>query len=210
MPEMCFLTRACLRCLTSFLSIFVIMFYAPLLLALTGSLAFLVLYVLALIADTVAVVGFGHADGAKIRRDLSDKHLIDTRYGDLGGRGTFERDARGLIEFNGMREPDVENELIALFCDLPADALYFERLYGAFRYADDHAVNERAVKTVARVGFLFVVQRDHGKHAAFVFHVDRAFYLARERAFAPFYGDDAVFELNGDACGNRYRFFTDS
>ena len=81
--------------------------------------------VLALVADAVAVIRLGNADGAKVCRDLTDEHLVDARNDDVRLRGALDLDALGLSDFDGMGEPDVEDELVAALQPTPLTSRAF-------------------------------------------------------------------------------------
>ena len=72
------------------------------------------LHVLALVADTVAVIRLGHSDLSDVGSRLSDKLLADAGNGNFGKGRTFEFDAFGGKDLYGMGEADVEHQLAAL------------------------------------------------------------------------------------------------
>ena len=86
--------------------------FQELLLAFASRLAFLTLDYFIAVSDAVAVVGFGYSDFADIRSGLTDKSFIDARNDDFVYCGTFELDACGFGEVNGVRKAYVETILL--------------------------------------------------------------------------------------------------
>lgn len=176
-----------------------------LLLALASRLAFLTLDYFVAVSDAVAVVGFGYSDFADIRSGLTDKSFIDARNDDFVYCGAFELDACGFGEVNGVRKAYVENDFVALFGNLPADAVYFKGLFIAVRNAHYHVVEKRAVQSVLCVGVGRRARRYDVSFRAFYLDIDFADNLLGERTFRALNGKKSVFERDGNACGQRDR-----
>ena len=86
------------------------------------------LYVFALVADSVAVIRLGDSDLPDVRRRLSDQLLADTGHRNFRKRRALELDSFRGNDFHGVGKADVEDEFIALHLRFPADALDFQTL----------------------------------------------------------------------------------
>ena len=124
----------------------------------TRGLAFLAFDHFVAVMDAVTVIRFGLSDASDVRRILADLGLVDARNDDFRGGRTFERDTLFLENFHGVGISDVEHDLIALLGYFPADARDHQALFETFGNADDHVVKERSVKTVFRLGVVFLVR----------------------------------------------------
>ena len=84
------------------------------------------------------MVRFGYSEFADIRGGLTDKIFVYAGNHYFVGAGTFKLYAVGLGEVYGVREADIENDLVALFCNLPADSVYTDitaRFYTTWLWA---------------------------------------------------------------------------
>src|SRR5262249_29465357 len=106
--------------------------------------------VFALVADALALVGLGRADGADLGGELADDLLAGSLDDDLRGLRHLDRDAGRDGQRARLAEAQREHEVLALDLGVVADALDREPLLVALLHALDHARAERAVQAVQR------------------------------------------------------------
>src|SRR5437764_8363895 len=88
-----------------------------------GRLPGLALYVLAGVADALALVGLGLADLADVGGDLANSLLVDAPHEDAVGRRNLEADVLGRVDDDGVAVPDGQLDLVAALRRRPiADA----------------------------------------------------------------------------------------
>src|SRR5262245_22018342 len=107
-------------------------------------------HVLALVADSLALVGLRQPDVAHLGGALPDLFLCDALDHDLGLRRHLEGDAGRRVHDDGMRVADVELERSPAKRGAVADALDLEALLEAVRDALDHVRDEGARQPVQR------------------------------------------------------------
>ena len=95
-------------------------------LAFASRFSFLAFNYFIAVRNAVTVVRFGNSDFADVSGGLSDQNFVDAGNDDFVRAGAFELNARGFGEVNGVRKTYVEYDLVALLCNLPADAVYFK------------------------------------------------------------------------------------
>ena len=150
------------------------------------------------------MVGFGNSYAADVCGYLAYEGLVDAAYNYFVCAGALKLYACNFGNFNGMGITYVENYLAALLCNLPADAVYFERLLVAFGYAHNHVVEKRPVKAVFGVELFSLVLLEHVRYVTLYLDIDVADYLLGERALCALYGESVAFERYGYACGKVY------
>ena len=79
------------------------------------------------------MIRLGFSDASDFSGELTDLALVDTADRDFVLRGTFDSNAVFLYNLYGVRETNVKNELVALFCNLPTYAVYDKALFVTFR-----------------------------------------------------------------------------
>src|SRR5215469_5441211 len=122
-------------------------------------LAFLAHDLLAQIHDALALVGLRLAEGADLRRHLTDALLVGA--GDLdGGRlVALDLDVRGNREHDVVAEAELELQVLALDRGAIADAADLERLAVALRHAVQHTAHEVASRAPHHAGLLGLAHR---------------------------------------------------
>src|SRR2546423_1336669 len=118
-----------------------------------GTLADLSADVLALVADSLALVRLGRAHLANLGGRLADDLFVGSLDNDLRRRRDLEGDAGARLDHDGVRVADVELEVGALEGGAVADALDLETLLEALRHALHHVRHERPRQPVQRTVF---------------------------------------------------------
>jgi hypothetical protein len=165
---------------------------------------------LALVADALALVRLRRADLADLRRRLADDLLVDAADDDLRRHRHLERDPLARRDAHGVREADLELEVVARECGAVADALDLQLLLEALGDALDHVRDQRARQAVERA-ILAALGRPRDRDRAVLLrdlHALRHFLAklalrARHRHAARVDRDD-------DACRNFDGPFTDT
>src|SRR5262249_40186100 len=118
-------------------------------------------YVLAVVADSLALVRLWRTDAPDLGGDLPNLLLVGAPDDDLRWRWHLERDARRRVLRHGMREADAELERRPAQRGAIADALDLETLLEAFCDALDHVRDQRSGQPVERaVGTAVARPRD--------------------------------------------------
>src|SRR5262245_52496748 len=119
-----------------------------------AGLAGLAADVLALVADTLALVRLGLARRADLRGNLADELLVDADDREAGRVLDFEADPGRRVDLDRVAVAQVELELLADLRRAITDTGDLERLAIAVGHADDHVAHERpgqAVKLLVRL-----------------------------------------------------------
>src|SRR4051794_25432508 len=104
--------------------------------------------VLALVTDTLALVGLRGPLLADDRGDLADNLLVVALDDDAGRNRHLELDALRRLDRHGVRVPERQLEVAALEQGAIADALDLQRLREAARHALDHVGHQGAGEPV--------------------------------------------------------------
>src|SRR5205823_11734122 len=92
------------------------------------ALAHLAGHVLALVADSLSLVGLGRPPLADVGRDLAHELLGDPPDDDPGGRGDVEVDSVGGLDRDRVREAERQLQVVAALLSAIAHALDLQRL----------------------------------------------------------------------------------
>src|SRR5262245_29871691 len=125
------------------------------------------------VANTLALVGLRWPQPAHVGGELADELSVSALDHDLRGLGTLDGDAFRDLHVHGMREADVEDQLLALNLRVVADALDVETLVEAARETHDHVVRERAVEPVHGSILSFVAATGEAHLLLGRIHLDR-------------------------------------
>ena len=109
-----------------------------------------------------------------------------------------------------MRETEVHNQVCALLLNTVANAVDFELFLKAFRYTHDHVVDKGTGEAVQRTVLFVVVRTCNNNLSALHSDVHARLELLSQRALRALDRYAATVYLNLDACGNIYRFSSNS
>src|SRR6478672_10703358 len=112
------------------------------------SFAYFPSYVLAFVADALALVGLGRAHFAHLRRDLADLLLVDPLDENGGRVRHFESDPLRRLDHDRMRKADIQLQIRATQGGPVADALDLEPLLEPAGDTLDHVRDQGARQPV--------------------------------------------------------------
>jgi hypothetical protein len=164
-----------------------------------------------LVTYTLALIRLRLAGCTDIRSYLTDLLLVYAVYDYLVGGGNIKGDAFGLLELNGMRITQVENQLVSLLLGTVADANYLKRLGIAVGNAYDHVVDKGTGQAVKGSVLLHVVRAGNVQNAVIHGNMHLGRDLLGKFALGALY-DNGVIVANRDchSARNVDRKFSDS
>src|SRR5262245_37420539 len=149
------------------------------------------------VLDALLVVRLGLARPAHLRRELADRVLVRALDGDRRRRRARHGQALGNREFDRVREPDDQRELLARDLRAVADAADVEVLLVAGQDALDHARDQAPGRAVERLDELRVRRAlDHDALAAVDLDLDLRAEGPRELARGALDVDDGTGQVD--------------
>src|ERR671918_1792471 len=174
-----------------------------------GGLAGLLPHVLALVADTLALVRLGLPNLSHVGGDLADELLVDALHHDAVRGGDLELDPVGWNHGHGVREANLELQVRLLQGGPVPDALDLQPFLVALGHTLHHVGYQRPGQPVERAVLPLVRGTLHPDLAV----LDRDLHVPvdplAELTARPLDGDHAVTHLDGDAVGDGDGLFPD-
>src|SRR5581483_7748596 len=117
----------------------------------------------ALVANALPLVRLRRTDLADVRRRLSDRLLGRAPYDDASRHRHFEGDSLGSLEFDRVREAELQLQLASVQRRAVADALDLEHALESLGHALDRIRDERPRKTVKGLVLALVRRPDEAQ-----------------------------------------------
>src|SRR4051794_10454717 len=154
---------------------------------------------LALVADTLALVGLRLADLADVGGGLADLLLVDAGHDEAGGRLDGEGDALRGRHVDRVAEPEGELEVGSTGLHAVTGADDLEGLAVALGDAGDHVGDQRAGQPVTRLAVALVVRTLDDEVAVLLRDRDRLDDAVRQGALRPLHRDVLAADADLDA-----------
>src|SRR5699024_10123524 len=118
--------------------------------------------------------------------------LVDTDDAEMQRVFELDLDGVGLLDLNGMREAQRQDQLVALLGGTVADALDLEVFLEAFGDTDDHVVDDGAGQAVEAAGLLLVIGAGNQNLIALDLDVHEGMVFGMQGTLGALHGDGVL------------------